>query len=241
MKRVLLALLLLLVLLTGCGGSGPTTITVFAASSLTDVMAELATRYGQTHRGVTVQASYGGSQELAAELKQGQPADVLVTADTASMDAIARLVERRRIIAHNTMTIAVAPGNPLHVKSVADLAGPRLRVALGAPSTPSGRYAQELFAKAGVTVVPKSEEIDVRTVLTQVRTGQADAGIVYVTDIASAGAAAASVPIPAAQNVIATYPAAVVRKTADEDSATTFVTWLTSPEATAILRTYGFQ
>lgn len=244
MKRLgacLAALLLGVASLAGCGDSSPTkTITVFAASSLTEVMAELSTRYQQTHRGMTVQAAFGGSQDLVAQLKDGKSADVLVTADLPTMDEAAKLVGSRRTIAHNSMTIAVAPGNPKHIQGLADLADPRLSVVLGAPSTPSGRYALQVFAKAGVTVAPKWEEIDVRSVLARVRTGEADAGIVYITDLKSAGAAASSVPIPAAQNITAAYPAAVLDRSGHKSQARTFVAWLTSPEAVAILTKYGF-
>jgi molybdate transport system substrate-binding protein len=238
----LAALLLGLASLTGCGGSpSGETLTVFAASSLTDVMAELGTRYQQLHRGVTVTASYGGSQDLVGQIKDGKPADVLVTADLPSMAEAGDLVGKSRtIIAHNSMTIAVAPGDPRHIQGLADLADPRLSVVLGAPTTPSGRYAQQIFARAGVTVVPRWEEIDVRSVLARVRAGEADAGIVYITDIKSAGAAAGSVPIPAAENITATYPAAVLSRSGAKGRARTFVAWLTSPEAAAILAKYGF-
>jgi molybdate transport system substrate-binding protein len=237
----LAGLLLGFISLTGCGGSSPTkTINVFAASSLTEVMAELSKRYQQTHRGMTVRTSFGGSQDLVAQLKDGKSADVLVTADVPTMNGAAKLVGQVRTIAHNAMTIAVAPGNPKHIQGLADLADPRLNVVLGSPSTPSGGYALQVFAKAGVTVVPKSEEIDVRSVLARVRTGEADAGIVYITDIKSAGAAASSVPIPAAQNVTAAYPAAVLDRSGHKRQAKTFVVWLTSPEAVAILTKYGF-
>jgi molybdate transport system substrate-binding protein len=237
----LAGLLLGLTSLAGCGDSSSSkTITVFAASSLTEVMAELDTRYQQTHRGMTVRTSFGGSQDLVAQLKDGKPADVLVTADVQSMTEARKLTGESRTIAHNSMTIAVAPGNPKHIQGVADLADPRLRVVLGAPTTPAGRYALQVFTKAGVTVVPKSEEIDVRSVLTRVRTGEADAGIVYITDIKSAGAAASSVPIPAAQNVTAAYPAAVLEKSGHQDQAKTFVAWLASTEGLAILTKYGF-
>jgi molybdenum ABC transporter, periplasmic molybdate-binding protein len=203
----LVGLLLGISSLAGCGDSSPDkTITVYAASSLTEVMAELSTRYQQIHRGMTVRTSFGGSQDLVAQLKDGKSADVLVTADVPTMQSAAKLVGKDQIIAHNSMTIAVAPGNPRHIEGLADLADPRVNVVLGSPSTPSGGYALQVFAKAGVTVVPKSEEIDVRSVLAQVRSGEADAGIVYITDIKSAGVAASSVPIPAAQNVTAAYP-----------------------------------
>lgn len=243
--RLRIAVLLLSglsLLLSACGDSGGTaTLNVFAASSLTDVMAELGTRYGQLHQDIVIKASYAGSQELDRRVKEGQQSvDVLVTADGASMDGVGRYVRNRRVIAHNSMAIAVAPGNPLHITGVAGLAGPGVRVVLGAPNNPSGRYAQEILAKAGVTVRPISTEIDARTVLTRVRTGEADAGIVYVTDLQSAGGAASPVAIPAVQNISAAYPAAVVKRGRHGAAAEAFIAWLASPEAQSIFNKYGF-
>lgn len=238
------AILLLsgLSLLSACAGSdSAATLQVLAASSLTDVMAELGTRYGQLHPDTMIKPTYGGSQDLTRQLKEGQQsADLLITADGTSMDTVDRLVSDRRVVAHNSMTIVVAPGNPLHIRGLADLADPRVRLVLGAPNNPSGRYAQQVFAKAGVTVPPRGTEIDVRMVLTRVRTGEADAGIVYVTDLASAGAAASGVPLPAGQNIVAAYPAAVVKRSSHTTAAKAFMTWLASPEAQSILTKYGF-
>lgn len=238
------AILLLssLSLLSACAGSaGGATLHVLAASSLTDVMAELGTRYGQLHPDIAIKPTYGGSQDLTRRLKEGQEsADVLVTADGTSMDAVDHLLSDRRVVAHNSMAIVVAPGNPLQLRGLADLADPRVRLVLGAPNNPAGRYAQQVFARAGMTATPKGTEIDARTVVTRVRTGEADAGIVYVTDLRSAGAAASGIPIPPEQNVVASYPAAVVKRSSHTTAAEAFVTWLASPEAQSILTKYGF-
>lgn len=229
--------------LTGCGiasGDERVTLTVLAASSLTDAFGELGAAYRGTHRNITVRFEFAGSQELAADVKDREPADVLATADGTTMDDVATKVSGRRPFARNSMTIAVAPGNPRHVMRLADLADPRLRVVLGGPTVPVGRYALQVLTKAGVTVRPSSEEADARTVLTRIRTGVADAGIVYVTDMRSAGVSATSVPIPTPQNVTATYLAAVVRRSGHGTAGKAFVTWLGSPEAKTIMRKYGF-
>ncbi len=230
--------------LAGCGiaaGDERITLKVLAASSLTDAFGELGTAYQAADRRVTsVRFEFAGSQEVAGDVADREHADVLATADTASMDIAKDKVTGRRVIAYGAMTIAVAPGNPLRVRGVADLAEPRLRVVLGGPVVPVGRYATEVLAKAGVTVRPVSEEADARTVLTRVRTGAADAGIVYVTDMRSAGVSATSVPIPRRLNVTATWYAAAVRQSAHGSAARAFVTWLGSPAAAAILRKYGF-
>ncbi|MEV5752013.1 molybdate ABC transporter substrate-binding protein [Actinoallomurus sp. NPDC052308] len=229
--------------LAGCGiasGDERINLTVLAASSLTEAFEELGTAYGAAAKNVTVRFEFAGSQDLAMDVEEREPADVLATADQASMDTVADRVTGRRAFAYNSMTIAVAPGNPKHVQGLASLADSRLRVVLGGPIVPVGRYAAQVLAKAGVTVRPRSEEADARTVLTRVRTGRADAGIVYVTDMRSAGISATSVPIPAQQNVTATYFAAALRASDHEPAAKAFVAWLRSPTATAILRKYGF-
>jgi molybdate transport system substrate-binding protein len=231
--------------LAGCGiasGDERITLRVLAASSLTDAFGELGAAYRSANRHVTsVQFEFAGSQEVAGDVADREQADVLATADDVSMDIAAEHVTDRQAFAHGSMTIAVAPGNPHRIRQVADLADSRLRVVLGSPMVPVGRYAIQVLTKAGVTVQPKSEEADARTVLTRVRTGAADAGIVYVTDMRSAGVSAMSVPIPVQQNVTATYFAAAARQSRHGSAAKDFVTWLHSPNATTILRKYGFM
>jgi molybdate transport system substrate-binding protein len=231
--------------LAGCGvasGDERITLKVLAASSLTDVFSELGAAYRGANRHVTaMRFEFAGSQEMAGDVADHEHADVLATADDTSMNIAADQVTDRRPFAHGSMTIAVAPGNPRHVRRLADLARPRLRVVLGGPVVPVGRYAAQVLNKAGVTVRPSSEEADARTVLTRVRTGAADAGIVYVTDMRSAGVSATSVPIPLQQNVTATYFAAAVRRSAHGSAAKDFVSWLGSPAAATILRKYGFM
>ncbi|GAA3949673.1 molybdate ABC transporter substrate-binding protein [Actinomadura viridis] len=226
----------------GCGEtSGRTTLTVLAASSTQEVLRELGAAYGHERRHVAVRFESGGSQEMAERLSEHGPADVLLTADEATMNRADRyLTGRRRVVAHNSMTIAVGPGNPRRVRDLRDLTRPGLRVAVAAAANPAGTYARQIFAGAGLTVRWSSEEISVRAVLDRVRTGEADAGLVYITDLRSAGAAASSVPIPALENVTATYAAAVVEDSDDEEEAASFVAWLTSPTARALLTKYGF-
>jgi molybdate transport system substrate-binding protein len=225
-----LAAIVAVLALAGCGmasGDERITLRVLAASSLTDVFNELGTAYQATHRHVAaVRFRFAGSQEVAADVADREPADVLATADGASMDDVATKVSGRSVFAHGSMTIAVAPGNPKRVRRLADLANPRLRVVLGGPTVPVGRYAAQVLAKAGVSVRP---------------TSVADAGIVYVTDMRSAGVSATSVPIPAGQNVTATYVAAAVRRSSHGAEAKAFVAWLGSPTATMILHKYGFM
>lgn len=226
----------------GCGdASDRTTLTVLAASSTREVMRELGVAYHREHRGVQVRFTFDGSQEMAARLEERGAGDVLVTADEETMNgADEHLTGRRRVIAHNSMTIVVRPGNPRRIRGLRDLARPGLRVAVAAAPVPAGRYARKIFAGAGITVRSSSEEISARAVLDRVRTGDADAGLVYITDLKSAGVAAGSVAIPALENVTATYAAAAVRDGANEEEAASFVSWLTSSVARDLFNKYGF-
>ncbi|GLZ04402.1 molybdate-binding protein [Actinomadura sp. NBRC 104412] len=241
-RRIVACVVLSLVSVGGCGGSSrTTTLTVLAASSTQEVLQELGLAYQHEHRGTRVRSSFGGSQEMAGRLSDREPADVLVTADETSMNAADEyLTGRRRIVAHNAMTIAVGPGNPRRIRGLQDLTKPRLRIAVGAANVPAGAYARRIFRDAGVTVRWTSEEISARAVLDRVRTGEADAGLVYITDLRSAGAAVSSVPIPASDNVTATYVAAAVKESDHEKEAASFVAWLTSPTARSLFNKYGF-
>lgn len=239
---LLLAALVLPGLGAGCGGSsGPVTLTVLADSSLTEVFGEIGTAYHQANPGVRLRFEFGGAPELADRLSDHEPCDVLVTADKASMDEADEDVSgHRRVVAHDSLTIAVAPGNPRRIRGLRDLTRPGLRVVVGAGSVPVGRYTRQVFAKAGLTVRWSSEEIGARAVLDRVRAGEADAGIVYITDLRSAGIAASSVPIPADVNVTAAFPAATVRDGDHEDAANAFVSWLVTPAAQKLFNKYGF-
>ena len=238
--RFLAAALLLVPLAAGCAGDGdgPVTLRVLADSSLTEVMADLTAVYRQSHPHLRFRLRLDGSQILIGELDKG---DVVVTADTDSLRSPDEDLEPLKIVARNSLTIAVAPGNPLRVRGLARLADRRLKVVSGPSTGPLGRYSQQVLGRAGVQVKPRSEEASARAVLGLVRSGQADAGLVYITDMKSAGAAASSVAIPAAQNVGVQYPAAAVSDSPHRDDAVEFVDWLASAEATDLFHKYGFQ
>ncbi|MDL4818150.1 molybdate ABC transporter substrate-binding protein [Actinomadura opuntiae] len=229
-------------LLCGCGGSsGPVTLTVLASSSLTEVFGEMGAAYRQSHPGVRLRPEFGGSAEMAERLAEHDPGDVLATADTVSLNQADRYLDgHRRAIARTGLTIAVGPGNPGRVRGLADLERRGLRVVAGAASVPIGRYTRQAFAKAGVSVRTSAEEISSRAVLDQIRTGDADAGVVYITDLRSAGIAVTSVPIPANENVTVTYSAAAVKDGPHEEDADEFVSWLVTPEAQRLFNKYGF-
>jgi len=222
------------------GGGESRELSVFAAASLTDAFSELGDQFTAAHPGVTVTFNFAGSNDLVTQLQQGAPADVLATADTKNMDAAGDLVGAPQAFAANKLAIAVAPGNPIGITGLADLARKDLKVVLAAPEVPAGKYAQEALATAGVSVEPVSLEVSVKGVVTKVSLGEADAGIVYVTDVAAAAGKLDGIAIPDGQNVLATYPIAALAASAHPDDAKAFVDLVLSPEGRRVLADYGF-
>jgi molybdate transport system substrate-binding protein len=233
--------------LVACGsarsqeGKGGASLTVLAAASLTDVFRQLGEEYARAHRGNPVRFSFAGSQELAAQVRQGVPADVLVTADTTTMAGLRAETGSPTVVAGNRLTIVTAPGNPRDIAGVTDLARTDLKTVLAAPEVPAGRYSREVLHRQEVVVKPVSQEPNVRAVLTKVELGEADAGMVYVTDATAAGEGVGTVDIPAARNSVAAYPAAVLKTSGHSAAAAGFVEWLRSERARRILRSAGFQ
>jgi molybdate transport system substrate-binding protein len=217
-------------------------LTVLAASSLTDVFTAAGKLYEKEHPGTHVKFSFAGSQALAAQVKQGAPADALVTADQKTMNGVESEVSGKPIvIAHNRLVIVTDKGNPKKVASLKDLSDPKLKVVLAAKEVPVGNYSRQVLDKQKITVKPVSEETNVRAVLSKVELGEADAGIVYRTDAATAPGKVTQVTIPDAQNTIAAYPAATLKESQHSAAAQAFVAWLAKPEAQKILQDAGFQ
>ncbi|MEU8678156.1 molybdate ABC transporter substrate-binding protein [Streptomyces sp. NPDC048560] len=241
----------LLVPLAACGGGGgnedsasgapETKLTVLAAASLTDVFKTAGAAYEKEHPGTKVTFSFAGSQELAAQVEQGAPADALVTADTKTMDGLSSETGTPTVIAKNRLVIATGEGNPERIKNLKDLTDSGLKVVLAAPEVPVGRYSKQILDAQKLSVKPVSQETDVRAVLSKVALGEADAGLVYRTDAASDAGRVDAVGIPDAQNAVASYPAATLRQSGNAEAVTAFVKWLGGPEAQKILQEAGFQ
>lgn len=227
----------------GCAGAqsdSRTTVTVLAASSLTNAFAKLERAYERAHPDVDLRFSFAGSQSLAAQVRQGAPADAIATADRPTMRGISSHVGEPSVFTRNELVIAVAPGNPKHIDRLDDLSAPSVSIALAAPEVPAGDYARKVLRNAQVNVQPESLEPSVRATLTRVRLGEVDAGIVYASDAKAAGDEVTAVRIPEATNVRARYTAAVVSAGEHPRSARAFLDWLRSPKARGTLRDTGF-
>jgi molybdate transport system substrate-binding protein len=224
----------------GSSGAGsPAEIKVFAAASLTAAFTEIGEQFTDANA-TKVVFNFAGSQALATQIQQAAPADVFASADLANMDKVKDLVATPQNFASNRLQIVVEQGNPKGVKGLDDLANPDLKVVLAAPDVPAGKYAAEALAKADVTVEPVSQEDNVKAVVTKVSLGEADAGIVYVTDVTAGGDKVEGVDVPEDQNMTATYPMATVRASEAPQAAQAFLDLVRSAEGQQVLKEYGF-
>jgi molybdate transport system substrate-binding protein len=223
----------------GSGGQSPAEIKVFAAASLTAAFTELGRRYTAA-QGTKVTFNFAGSQALATQIGQGAPADVFASADLDNMAKVKDLVGTPQSFASNRLAIVVEQGNPRGIRTLDDLAGGDVKVVLAAREVPAGRYAKQVLDRAGVKVTPVSQEDNVKAVVAKVSLGEADAGIVYVTDVAAGGARVEGVDIPREQNVVATYPIATVKAGKAQDAAQAFMDLVLSGQGQEVLPRYGF-
>ena len=242
-----LATLLLLLPLTACGGGGDgedgsdTTLTVLAASSLTGVFTAFAEEFEADHDGVDVELSFGSSTDLAETVADEAPGDVLATADETSMGiAVDAGVTRAdpQPFALNTLVIVTAPGNPDGIASLADLAG--VTWVRCADDVPCGRVAIQLLDTAEVGAEPASLEVDVKSTLEKVTSGEADAGLGYASDAVAAGADVETVEIVGAEDALTTYFVATLRQSEDPDLAADWLELVTSDAGRTALTEAGF-
>lgn len=243
------ALTVVLVLACGPAANEPTTterssgeLIVFAAASLIDAFDELRETFERHHPAIEVIFNFAGSQTLANQINEGAAADVFASADTTQMDSVAdagNLADAPDILTTNRLTIAVEDGNPQDVSSLEDLTSSNLIVVLPAEQVPAGRYAREAIDAAGIELTPSSYEQDVRAALAKVELGEADASIVYNSDVVTSDRVD-GIEIPPGQNITATYPIGVLADAPNPVAAEAFVTFVLSEEGQQILATYGF-
>jgi molybdate transport system substrate-binding protein len=246
-KRLVIAALTLL-LISGCSSTEqPATsnakIIVFAAASLKKTFTDIGEQFKAENHGASVEFSFAGSSDLVTQLTQGAQADVFASADTKNMDKAARaglLAGDPVNFASNSLTIVVAPGNPKKIASFKDLTQQGLNVVVCAPQVPCGSATQKVEQASGVKLNPVSEESAVTDVLNKVETGQADAGLVYVTDAKGAGDKVASVPFREAADAVNTYPIAALKESKSQELARKFVALVTGEAGQKVLSTAGF-
>ncbi|HEX2850381.1 MAG TPA: molybdate ABC transporter substrate-binding protein [Acidimicrobiales bacterium] len=220
------------------------TVSVFAAASLTEVFTTLASAFEARNPGTKVTTSFGGSSSLAEQIRQGAPADVFASADEVTMAPLvsAGLVEAPTVVARNRLTLVVERGDPKGIRSLADLGRPGTVLVLCSAAVPCGRLGAAALQRAGVTVTPASLEDNVKSVVNKVALGEADAGIVYVTDAAAAGGKVDRVAIDGADDaaLAAVYPMAIVKDHRNDDGAKAWMTCVTGPDGRRVLRAAGF-
>ncbi|MFN8075496.1 MAG: molybdate ABC transporter substrate-binding protein [Kineosporiaceae bacterium] len=256
-RRVGLAALAVLALgPAGCGGdtgpqaagtagsSAPVTITVLAAASLKEAFTAIGADVEAAEPGLRVRFSFGASPALQAQIEQGAPADVYASASPKSMDALVRAgrIDGEAVpFAANSLEIAVPPANPAGITGLADLARPGVKVAVCEASVPCGAVAAKVFAAAGLTLRPATQEADVKATLAKVQLGEVDAGLVYVTDVRAAKGKVRGIAVPAGVNASTTYPIAVVEGSPRAEAARRFVQHVLSAEGRAVLAEAGFS
>src|SRR3954454_3932692 len=225
------------------GSAAPSgTITVFAAASLKESFTTLGRQFERAHPGTRVVFSFGPSSGLATQITQGAPADVFASASPTTMAQVtkAAAASSPTTFAKNVMAIAVPAANPAKVTNLSGLAQPGVKVAPCQATVPCGATAAKVFANAGLRVTPVSQEVDVKAVLSKVTLGEVDAGVVYVTDVRSAGAKVRGVPIPDGVNASTSYPIATLTGSKNKATAQAFTDEVLSGDGAAALKAAGF-
>lgn len=219
------------------------TITVFAAASLADSFQEIADAFTALHPGVEVVFSFAGSSDLATQLVEGAPADVFAAANQKTMTTVtdAGLADGDPVaFATNVLEIAVPVGNPAGITDFVSLAGADVRLVICAEQVPCGAATLKVEQATGVTLTPVSEENAVTDVLGKVVSGEADAGLVYATDVLGAGDTVEGIPFDEASAAVNTYPIVPLAAAANPDAAAAFAAFVLSADGQAILAKAGF-
>jgi molybdate transport system substrate-binding protein len=240
--------------LIGCSAKSPSSsptqpsqasgkIVVLAAASLKTAFTQISQQFKTDNPGSSVDFEFAGSSELATQLSQGATADVFASADTAQMDKVVKAgltAGAPTNFASNTLVIVTAPGNPKHIGTLADLARPGLSVVTCQQPVPCGSATQRIEGSTGIHLNPVSEELSVTDVLSKVTTGQADAGLVYITDAHSAGSKVTTVNFPEAAGAVNVYPIAVLKNAPQAALAQKFVALVTGDKGQDVLAQAGF-
>lgn len=227
----------------GCSSdddTAQTTLTVYAAASLKKTFTAIEAAYEKQHPDVDVKLNFDGSSALVNQIKQGAQVDVLATADEATMAKVTSEVNTPQIFARNTLVIVTARGNPKKIENLAGLANPGIRTVVCAVQVPCGAAAKQVERDAGVTITPASEESSVTAVLTKVTSGEADAGLVYVTDAKSVPDKVSVVLDPAFAKVVNNYPIATLKSSSHQQQAQEFVQMVLGESGQKILADAGF-
>ncbi|MFF5206243.1 molybdate ABC transporter substrate-binding protein [Streptosporangium sp. NPDC000396] len=224
-------------------GNGATTLTVFAAASLTGTFTELGKSFEAAHPGTTVKFNFGSSATLAQQITQGAPADVFAAASPATMKTVtdASLASSPTTFVRNKLEIAVPADNPAKVDDLKDLADPKVKVALCAQQVPCGAAAVKALEAAGLKVTPVTLEQDVKATLTKVELGEVDAALVYKTDVLASGGKVKGIDFPEADKAINDYPIAALSKAPASDTAKQFVDLVLSAQGKDVLTKAGFE
>ena len=235
--------------------SAPSTLTVFAAASLTGSFTEIGKNFEAANPGVTVKLNFAGSQALRTQIEQGAPADVFASASHTDVDKLVTenlVASGYKDFATNLLTVILPPNNPAKIQTLQDLAKPGLKLIFEDPSVPAGGYTRQILTNMSkdptygtdfstkVLANVVSNETDVKQVVAKVDQGEGDAGIVYVTD-ALAAPDLKSIAIPANYNVIAHYPITVLEKAPNSDLAAAFVAYVLSADGQAVMKKWGFS
>lgn len=251
MKRLVVLVCTALALVAGCaspttttGAQRTATLTVLAAASLTSSFNDLKTQFEAAHPGVTVRLTYDGSSTLAQQITNGVAADVFASADQANMDKVIKAALNNSpplMFARNRLEIAVPPGNPRGITNFADLAKSGVVLVVCADQVPCGAAARKIEQATGITLHPVSKETAVTGVLSKVQAGEADAGLVYVTDVNSAGGKVKGVPFAESDQAVNDYPITVLKNTAEPALAEQFVEFVHGSAGRQALSKVGFE